>query len=108
MPSNMEMPIIKVTPSSPSRDPNPPDYPEFYEDKVYLQQVSRMTSCHKRGREKHEIRNEVSNDCESLTLVIDPDASDVEGILMANNGNIIKPHANPLPSFSKASMYYNH
>ena len=36
MPSNMKMPIIKVTPSSPSPDPNHPDYPEFFEDPLYL------------------------------------------------------------------------
>ena len=36
MPPNMKMPIIKVTPSSPSPDPNHPDYPEFFEDKLYL------------------------------------------------------------------------
>ena len=37
IPPNMKMPIIKVTPSSPSPDPNHPDYPEFFEDKLYLE-----------------------------------------------------------------------
>lgn len=35
----MKMPIIKVTPSSPSPDPNHPDYPEFFEDKLYLDHI---------------------------------------------------------------------
>ena len=41
MPPNMKMPIIKVTPSSPSPDPNHPDYPEFFEDRLYLEHVSK-------------------------------------------------------------------
>merc|ERR1711884_462419 len=44
MPPNMRMPIIKVTPSSPSPDPNHPDYPEFFEDKLYLEHVTRQHS----------------------------------------------------------------
>lgn len=48
MPSNMKMPIIKVTPSSPSPDPNHPDYPEFFQDRLYLEHVSMHLSLEKR------------------------------------------------------------
>ena len=79
MPSNMKMPIIKVTPSSPSPDPNHPDYPEFFEDKLYLEHVSSNTKrmeCEK----KSDVEKEVSFD--SFTLVLDPDDSDDEDIMM--------------------------
>jgi len=65
MPPNMKMPIIKVTPSSPSPDPNHPDYPEFFEDKLYLDHVTRPQDS------LGNIENQVSLD--SFTLVLDPD-----------------------------------
>ena len=79
MPSNMKMPIIKVTPSSPSPDPNHPDYPEFFEDKLYLEHVSKTTKDNESDK-KSDIEKEVSFD--SFTLVLDPDDSDEEDIVM--------------------------
>ena len=79
MPSNMKMPIIKVTPSSPSPDPNHPDYPEFFEGKLYLEHVSK-TSTDNESDNKSDIEKEVSFD--SFTLVLDPDDSDEEDIVM--------------------------
>merc|ERR1719336_898076 len=75
MPMNMKMPIIKVTPSSPSPDPNHPDYPEFFEDKLYLEHVSRqpaMTSTDP----SPDVDSQVSFD--SFTLVLDPDETEEE------------------------------
>ena len=37
LPHNLKIPHITITPSSPSPDPNHPDYPEFFEDKLYLE-----------------------------------------------------------------------
>ena len=82
MPSNMKMPIIKVTPSSPSPDPNHPDYPEFFEDKLYLEHVSKTTKDNESDK-KSDIEKEVSFD--SFTLVLDPDDSDDEDIVMEEN-----------------------
>ena len=82
MPSNMKMPIIKVTPSSPSPDPNHPDYPEFFEDKLYLEHVSKTTKDNESDK-KSDIEKEVSFD--SFTLVLDPDDSDEEDIVMAES-----------------------
>jgi len=61
---------IPVTPSSPSPDPNHPDYPEFFEDRVFLEQQNRRrgssrTSSSSRG------------DLENFSLMLD--ASDTEG-----------------------------
>ena len=75
MPYNMKMPIIKVTPSSPSPDPNHPDYPEFFEDKLYLEHISKTTNESENDK-KSDIEKEVSFD--SFTLVLDPDDSDDE------------------------------
>ena len=37
LPHNWKIPEIKIIPSSPCLDPNHPDYPEFFEDKIYLE-----------------------------------------------------------------------
>jgi hypothetical protein len=37
LPHNLKIPAITITPSSPSPDPNHPDYPEFFEDRMYLE-----------------------------------------------------------------------
>ena len=37
LPYNLKIPAITITPSSPSPDPNHPDYPEFFEDKLYIE-----------------------------------------------------------------------
>jgi hypothetical protein len=79
MPSNMKMLIIKVTPSSPSPDPNHPDYPEFFEGKLYLDHVSKINECDK----KNYIEKEVSFDI--FTLVLDPDDSGEDDIVMADS-----------------------
>ena len=41
MPSNMKLPLIKVTPSSPSPHPDDPDYPEFFQCNTYLEHVGK-------------------------------------------------------------------
>ena len=82
MPPNMKMPIIKVTPSSPSPDPNHPDYPEFFEDKLYLGEyipfilnLSYEISLSEHvSKAQADIESEVSLD--SFTLALDPDDSD--------------------------------
>jgi hypothetical protein len=82
MPYNMKMPIIRVTPSSPSPDPNHPDYPEFFEDKLYLKHVSKTIKDNESDK-KSDIKKEVSFD--SFTLVLDPDDSDEEDIVLAES-----------------------
>ncbi len=44
LPGNIKIPDIRITPSSPSPDPNHPDYPEFFEDRLYLESKSLSTS----------------------------------------------------------------
>merc|ERR1719500_614398 len=68
-PTNMRMPLIKVTPSSPSPDPNHPDFPEFFEDRVFLEQQNR-----KRGSSRTSSSSR--GDLENFSLVLD--ASDIE------------------------------
>ena len=72
MPPNMKMPIIKVTPSSPSPDPNHPDYPEFFEDKLYLE--------HQASAASQSVVNQVSLDSFSLVLQEESKDDDVEMI----------------------------
>ena len=88
MPSNMKMPIIKVTPSSPSPDPNHPDYPEFFEDKLYLEHTKGIKSD-----KKSDVEKNVSFD--SFTLVLDPDESDDEDIFMDESLELT-PHKSSL------------
>ena len=81
----MRMPIIKVTPSSPSPDPNHPDYPEFFEDKLYLEQSARNSiAC---GSDENipgsTGNNEVSLD--SFSLVLDPEESGEDDVNMIEN-----------------------
>jgi len=40
LPYNFKIPEIIITPSSPSPDPNHPDYPEFFDCKLYLESKS--------------------------------------------------------------------
>jgi len=44
LPHNLKIPHITITPSSPSPDPNHPDYPEFFEDKMYLESYKSVCS----------------------------------------------------------------
>ena len=102
MPSNMKMPIIKVTPSSPSPDPNHPDYPEFFEDKLYLDHVSKKTTDKESDTKQNEIKKEVSFD--SFTLVLDPDESDDEDILMSETVKLA-PEKSSLKMRRQNSLY---
>ena len=90
MPSNMKMPIIRVTPSSPSPDPNHPDYPEFFEDKLYLEHCGAAAA--NRGSaavtevvssRPQTVASDVSFD--RFSLVIDPAESDDDDVNMIEN-----------------------
>merc|ERR1719339_742970 len=61
---------IPVTPSSPSPDPNHPDYPEFFEDRVFLEQQ-------RRRRGSSRTSSSSRGDLENFSLMLD--ASDIEG-----------------------------
>merc|ERR1719410_1343306 len=76
MPPNMKMPIIKVTPSSPSPDPNHPDYPEFFEDKLYLAHCGAANRGNVGATEvsTQSVASDVSFD--RFRLVLDPQESD--------------------------------
>ena len=102
MPSNMKMPIIKVTPSSPSPDPNHPDYPEFFEDKLYLDHVSKKATDKESDTKQNEIVKEKSFD--SFTLVLDPDESDDEDILMSETVKLA-PEKSSLKMRRQNSLY---
>ena len=54
------MPVIRVTPSSPSPDPNHPDYPEFFEDRLYLEHRASAISHQAGSHTSQSIVNEVS------------------------------------------------
>ena len=41
LPHNLKIPAITITPSSPSPDPNHPDYPEFFQDRFYLETLNK-------------------------------------------------------------------
>ena len=85
MPPNMKMPIIKVTPSSPSPDPNHPDYPEFFEDKLYL---SHCVAANRGNVAETEVSSQnVSSDVsfDSFSLVIDPGESEDDDVKMIEN-----------------------
>merc|ERR1719370_2420463 len=58
---------IPVTPSSPSPDPNHPDYPEFFEDRLYLEHMARKKSDAGEG------------DINNFTLVLEEGVSEEEG-----------------------------
>ena len=88
MPPNMKMPIIKVTPSSPSPDPNHPDYPEFFEDKLYLEHCGaanrgNVAATEVVGSRSQNVASEVSFD--RFSLVIDPAESDDDDVNMIEN-----------------------
>ena len=97
MPSNMKMPIIKVTPSSPSPDPNHPDYPEFFEDKLYLEHTKGI-----KKDERSDVEKNVSFD--SFTLVLDPDESDDEDIFMEES-LALTPNKSSLKMRRQHSVY---
>jgi len=72
MPSNMKMPIIKVTPSSPSPDPFHPDYPEFFEDRLYLEHL------HNQQKVQEPVEPEAQGDFDNFTLVLEEGNTDDE------------------------------
>ena len=43
LPHNLKIPAITITPSSPSPDPNHPDYPEFFQDRFYLETLNKCS-----------------------------------------------------------------
>ena len=85
MPPNMKMPIIKVTPSSPSPDPNHPDYPEFFEDKLYLEHCVAANRGNVATTEvsSQNVSSDVSFD--RFSLVIDPAESEDDDVKMIEN-----------------------
>ena len=85
MPPNMKMPIIKVTPSSPSPDPNHPDYPEFFEDKLYLDHCGAASRGNVGATEvsSQNVASDVSFD--RFSLVIDPEESEDDDVNMIEN-----------------------
>ena len=85
MPSNMKMPIIKVTPSSPSPDPNHPDYPEFFEDKLYLDHCGSASRGNVGATEvsSQNVASDVSFD--RFRLVLDPEESEDDDVNMIEN-----------------------
>jgi len=68
--SEPTMPLIKVTPSSPSPDPNHPDYPEFFEGRIFLEQQKRRKSSSRTSSSSR-------GDLENFSLMLE--ASDLEG-----------------------------
>ena len=85
MPPNMKMPIIKVTPSSPSPDPNHPDYPEFFEDKLYLDYCGAANRGNVEVTEvsSQNVASDVSFD--RFRLVLDPEESEEDDVNMIEN-----------------------
>ena len=85
MPPNMKMPIIKVTPSSPSPDPNHPDYPEFFEDKLYLDYCGAANRGNVEVTEvsSQNVASDVSFD--RFRLVLDPEESEDDDVNMIEN-----------------------
>jgi len=89
MPPDMKMPIIKITPSSPSPDPNHPDYPEFFEDKLYLDHMKAVTA----NRAKETINGtETTNEIPTSNAKHSPDYNSIVPnentfVVAQNNGN---------------------
>ena len=81
----MKMPIIKVTPSSPSPDPNHPDYPEFFEDKLYLEHCGAANRGNVGATEvsTQSVASDFSFD--RFRLVLDPQESDDDDVNMIEN-----------------------
>jgi hypothetical protein len=57
LPHNIKTPEIRITPSSPGIDPNDPDYPEFYEGKLYIDSKNSSTSENNTKSEEVKITN---------------------------------------------------
>ncbi|XP_023328022.1 uncharacterized protein LOC111701104 isoform X3 [Eurytemora carolleeae] len=76
MPSNMKLPLIKVTPSSPSIDFNHPDYPEFFQDKLYLEHVGKPLSGGKKGEGCNDGRSREGSRDSELNLKLSEDTDE--------------------------------
>ena len=70
LPHNMKIPEIRIIPSSPSLDPNDPDYPEFYEEKLYIE--SKNSSCSSSEIKSEEAKVIPSPENQTSGTVSDP------------------------------------
>lgn len=57
LPHNLKIPAITITPSSPCPDPNHPDYPEFFEDKLYLETKRKSSTSSSGGESKASVES---------------------------------------------------
>ena len=73
LPHNLKIPEIRITPSSPSPDPNHPDYPEFYNMPIYLQ-------TKKSSSESSTKRNETENNSSSSSLEVTFDTTTLRDV----------------------------
>jgi hypothetical protein len=86
----------QVTPSSPSPDPNHPDYPEFFEGRLYQQHIRRPSRQSSRRSSGSSCTSEAQGDFNNLTLVLEEGATsddceegdDNVEMLDAENGEI--------------------
>ena len=71
-----------MTPSSPSPDPNHPDYPEFFEDRLYLEHLAKGASPSQvlktRSQEDDRPTSSRSRSEDSFTLVLEESVSDCD------------------------------
>ena len=88
----MKMPIIKVTPSSPSPDPNHPDYPEFFEDKLYLAHCGNRANVGATEVNSQNVASHASDASDAsdvsfdrFRLVLDPEESEDDDVKMIEN-----------------------
>ena len=58
LPDDWMIPEIKITPSSPGLDPNDPNYPEFFEGKLYRE--SKMSSSSDNNNKYDDLKNATS------------------------------------------------
>jgi len=70
LPHNLKIPEIRIIPSSPSLDPNDPDYPEFYEEKLYIE--SKNSSCSSSEIKSEENKNLSSSNDNNSAAVSNP------------------------------------
>ena len=71
LPHNLKIPEITITPSSPCLDPNDPDYPEFYEEKLYIESKNSSSSSTENNKSE-DLKNITSPNNLTSTNNIDP------------------------------------